>query len=90
MEIPYGMRPFLKEIKNVKVDFHFLDEGERAPVGCKHIPCHIIFDVKMDFTYKARFVAGGHKTDPQSTYPDLLQRGFQGECEDCSSVSCSE
>ena len=24
------------------------------------IGCHLIFDVKMDFTRKARFVAGGH------------------------------
>jgi hypothetical protein len=27
----------------------------------------MIFDVKMDFTRKARFVAGGHMPDPPST-----------------------
>ena len=27
------------------------------------IKCHIVFDVKMDFTCKARFVAGGHTTE---------------------------
>ena len=26
--------------------------------------CHLIFDVKIDFTRKAKFVAGGHFTDP--------------------------
>ena len=31
--------------------------------GFQEIKCHLIFDVKMDFTRKARFVAGGHMTD---------------------------
>jgi hypothetical protein len=39
-----------KEMKNVKTAFNFLQHGEQAPVGYKHIPCHIIFYVKMDFT----------------------------------------
>ncbi len=65
-----------KEMKNVQVAFRFLPEGERAPIGYKQIPCHIIFDVKMDFTRKARFVAGGHKTDPPSslTYSSVVSR----------------
>ena len=29
----------------------------------QEISCHIIFDVKMDFTRKARYVAGGHTTE---------------------------
>jgi hypothetical protein len=56
-----------KEMKNVHVAFKFLDLGERVPIGYKLIKCHLIFDVKMDFTCKARFVAGGHMTDPPST-----------------------
>jgi hypothetical protein len=32
-------------------------------VGYQEIKCHVIFDVKMDFTRKARFVAGGHMTE---------------------------
>jgi hypothetical protein len=65
-----------KELKNVKVAFHFLTEEEQTPVGYKEIPCHIIFDVKMDFTRKARFIAGGHKTDPPSsiTYSSVVTR----------------
>jgi hypothetical protein len=51
-----------------------LPEGDRAPVGYKQIPCHIIFDVKMDFTCKVHFVAGGHKVDPPSslTYSSVM------------------
>ena len=32
-------------------------------LGFQEIKCHVIFDVKMDFTRKARFVAGGHMTE---------------------------
>ncbi|KAL7523403.1 hypothetical protein ACHAXR_000160 [Thalassiosira sp. AJA248-18] len=31
--------------------------------GFQEIECHLIFDVKMEFTRKARFVAGGHMTE---------------------------
>ena len=31
--------------------------------GFQEITCHIVFDVKMDFTRKARFVANGSMTD---------------------------
>ena len=31
--------------------------------GFQEIKCHVVFDVKMDFTRKARFVAGGHMTE---------------------------
>jgi len=65
-----------KELKNVQVAFKFLDDDEPTPVGYKEIPCHIIFDIKMDFTRKARFVAGGHKTDPPATltYSSVVSR----------------
>ena len=38
-------------------------------IGFQEIGCHVVFDVKMmDFTQKARFVAGGHTTEaPTST-----------------------
>ena len=40
------------------------------------IHCHVIFDVKMDFTRKARFVAGGHTTDTPAaiTYLSVVSR----------------
>ena len=53
-----------------------LDEGMPQPIGHKVIPCHIVFDVKMDFTRKARYVAGGHKTgEPETpTYASVVSR----------------
>ena len=44
--------------------------------GFQEIKCHIIFDVKMDFSRKARFVAGGHMTEtPLSlTYSSVVSQ----------------
>ena len=39
-----------------------------ALIGYQEIGCHVVFDVKMDFSRKARFVAGGHTTEA----PDRL------------------
>jgi hypothetical protein len=64
-------------MKNNAVAFQFLEEGENVPVGSKWIPFHMIFDIKCDFTRKARFVAGGHWTNaPDSiTYSSVVTRG---------------
>jgi len=45
-------------------------------VGFQEIKCHMIFDVKMDLTRKARFVAGGHMTEPPAsiTYSSVVSR----------------
>jgi hypothetical protein len=32
-------------------------------IGFQEIGCHIVFDIRMDFTRKARFCDGGHTTD---------------------------
>jgi hypothetical protein len=66
----------MKEMKNNMVAFRFLEDGEQIPVGSKWIPFHMIFDVKLDLTRKARFVAGGHCTDPptQVTYSSVVTR----------------
>jgi hypothetical protein len=47
-----------QEMKNVMPAFEFID-GDEAPKFYKKIDCHMIFDVKMDLTRKARLVAGG-------------------------------
>ena len=49
-----------KELGVIMPAIEILEEGKGIPVGHKLIPCHIVFDIKMDFTRKARFVAGGH------------------------------
>ena len=60
-----------KEMKKVMVAFEFNDaltpeqirNGKSLYVGIQEISFHIIFDVKMDLTRKACFVAGGHVTE---------------------------
>ena len=54
-------------MKNVSVAFDILDEGKDAPPTYKPVGGRIIFDVKMDFTRKARWVAAGHKA-PDPTF----------------------
>jgi hypothetical protein len=65
----------MKEMKNVYIAFNLRDEKDPPP-GFKFIPHRIIFDLKMDFTRKARLVAGGHMTDPptQLTYSSVVSR----------------
>ena len=55
----------------------FLDLGKGVPVpeGFKKIPCHIVYDFKCsDSRKKARFVAGGHRTNTPigSTYSGVV------------------
>jgi hypothetical protein len=43
-----------KEMKDVRVAFKILPDGQSAPIRNQKIPCHMIFDVKMeDFRQKA-------------------------------------
>ena len=54
-----------KEMTNVIVAFDILEDDENLPVHFKQLGVHLIFDVEMDMTRKARLVADGHKTvDP--------------------------
>ena len=54
-------------------EFLFQDD-DVVQIGYKKINCHIIFDVKMCLSRKARFVAGVHQTDPkkESTYSRVV------------------
>jgi hypothetical protein len=66
-----------KEMKNVRVAFKILPNGERAPNGYQRIHCHTIFDVKMEnFQRKARLVAGGNQTEAPATmtYASVVSR----------------
>ena len=65
-----------KEMKNVKDAFEFSDTDE-IPKFHKEITCHMVFDIKIkDLTRKARYVGGGHKTDPpkDTTYSSVVSR----------------
>jgi hypothetical protein len=65
-----------KEMTNVSIAFEILDDGESAPSNWKRSSGHLIWDVKMDFTRKARWVKDGHKTpDPEaSNYAGVVSR----------------
>ena len=61
---------------NVGVAFEILDEGVLMPHGWKQVTGHLVWDVKIDFTRKARWVLAGHKTaDPiGSTNAGMVSR----------------
>ena len=65
-----------KEMCNVGIAFNILENDEALPVGHKKTTGHMIFDVKMDFTRKARWVLDGHKcSNPEaSTCAGLVSR----------------
>jgi hypothetical protein len=62
----FWMDSLAKEMRNLNIAFEYLELGEKAPPGWFKATGHIVFDVKMDFTRKARWVKDGHKT-PNST-----------------------
>ncbi len=66
-----------KEMKKVCIAFNILPDGHSVPIEYQKIPCHMIFDVKMeDFRQKARLVAGGHRTKAPATitYASMVSR----------------
>jgi hypothetical protein len=79
----FWRRAIEKEMKAVGIAFEQWLEGTleearsgKKLVGFQEIRCHMIFDIKMDFTRKARFVAGGHTTDAPAeiTYSSVVSR----------------
>jgi len=67
----YWHQAIMKEMKN-----NMIEECVKIPVGSKWIPFHMIFNVKLDLTRKAWFVASGHWTDPptQVSYSSVVIR----------------
>eukprot|EP00957_Ditylum_brightwellii_P000108 7827-Ditylum_brightwellii.AAC.1 len=60
----------MKEMTNIGIAFEILENDMTTPTGWNMVTGHIIFDVKMDFMRRARWVLDGYKTpDPVgSTY----------------------
>ena len=56
----------------MSIAFTMLDEGSSLPPGYKYVEDRIIFNVKVGFTRKARWVAVDHKT------PDLIRPTYTG------------
>jgi hypothetical protein len=67
-----------KEMKTVRPAFEAYEGDVKDLIGCQSIICHLFFDVKLgeNFRRKARFVAGGHKTETPKTlsYSLVLSR----------------
>jgi hypothetical protein len=85
MGTDHWQRALNKEMSKVKVAWNARDDitpndvqsGKvKDMIGFQEIGCHIVFDIKMDFTRKARFCAGGHTTDTPAamTYSSVVSR----------------
>jgi hypothetical protein len=56
------MRKVKPAFELTELDCEAAKHGNALP-GFQEIRCHMVFDIKMDFTFKARFAAGGHTTE---------------------------
>ena len=63
-------------MKNVCITFNFVEDDAKFPITYQQIRCHLVFDIKMDSTHKARLVAGGHTTEvvEMSNYYSVVSR----------------
>eukprot|EP00957_Ditylum_brightwellii_P000822 65426-Ditylum_brightwellii.AAC.1 len=61
---------------NIEIAFGILENDMKTPTGWNKVTGHIIFDVKMDFTKKVRWVLDGHKTPDSvgSMYVGVISR----------------
>ena len=56
-----------KEMYNVSVAFEILEDDNPLPSGWTKCTGHLVWDLKMDFTRKARWVNDGHRTPSPET-----------------------
>lgn len=65
-----------KEVATVLPALEIKGSSDTAPVGSAHIDLTIVFDIKIDFTRKARICARGEQTDPPAsiTYASVVTR----------------
>ena len=60
------------KMDNIRVGFDILELGQRFEPGQTYVYCYMIFEVKMNFRHKARYVANGART------PDLTTTSYAG------------
>ena len=72
----FWVKSIKKEMTNFGIAFEILDEDKSAPVRWSKESGHLIFDVKMDFTPKTRWVLDGHRyANPVGfTYAGVVSR----------------
>jgi predicted hotdog family 3-hydroxylacyl-ACP dehydratase len=71
----FWAKAIAKEMKAIDHAFEFTDD-DKMPVGYQKIDCHMVFDVKITLDRKARYVAGGHQTEPTKdmTFASVVSR----------------
>ena len=72
----YWMKALAKGMYDVGVAFEILSPGQFPPKCWHKVTGHLVWDVKMDFMHKARWVLDGHKTlDPEGlTFAGVISR----------------
>jgi hypothetical protein len=71
----FGVMDWLRKCSILDA-FEILPEGKTAPPAWKKVTSHLVWDIKMDFSRKARWVLDGHKTVSPigSTYAGVVSR----------------
>ena len=69
-----------KEMSAVMIAFEVQPEKATYVPGYKKILGHIIWDVKIDFTSKARYLAGGHPQRQSHIQVSFLGKQFALPC----------
>jgi hypothetical protein len=64
-ENPFWKDALALEMTNIGIAFEVLESNKYVRPGWKKVPGHLVWDIKMDFSRKSRWVLNGHKTpDP--------------------------
>ena len=71
----FWKRAIEREMLNVRAAFKFVDD-DKMPEFWVPVGLHMIFDIKMDLTRKARLVGNGHETEtpPETCYSSVVSR----------------
>ena len=72
----FWRKALIKEMGNIEPCIDLIAEGQQPPPGYLEIRTNIVFDIKMDFMRKARFVADGSTTEVPSehTFASVVSR----------------
>jgi hypothetical protein len=77
------------EMFNIGIAFEVLEVGASAPKGRNKAIGHIIWDVKMNYTRKARWVLDGHKqADPEVCAADIRNAYLQAPSSNKDYIIC--
>jgi hypothetical protein len=83
------METVQKEMFNIGIVFEVLEVGASAPKGWNKAIGHIIWDVKMDYTRKARWILDGHKqADPEVCAADIRNAYLQAPFSNKDYIIC--